>query len=192
MFLSTCMNSLPCVGGTVCKLPLLSNPLTALVDLSGLANFQPLVGRTKKEVCRNKRCTFFFFVNYKRKVRYLQAAIFWRFFWFMCSLHQKKAAVSSQNSLISQSMPSFLIFAHNFFILKAMARKEKSIKTLSFQNGGNVCSSCYILSARTRLPVLCIFAPCVSALPRSRATLWLFACISWACGSVLSSCPLLL
>ena len=42
----------------------------------------------------------------------------------MCSLHQKKAAVSSQNSLISQSMPSFLIIAHNFFILKAMAEGE--------------------------------------------------------------------
>lgn len=26
-------------------------------------------------VCRNERCTFFFFVNYKIKVRYLQAAI---------------------------------------------------------------------------------------------------------------------
>ena len=34
----------------------------------------------------------------------------------MYSLHLKKAAVSSQNSLISQSMPSFLILAHNFYI----------------------------------------------------------------------------
>ena len=30
LFLSTCMNSPPCVGDTVCKLPSLSKPLTAL------------------------------------------------------------------------------------------------------------------------------------------------------------------
>ena len=80
MFLSTCMNSLPCVGGTVCKLPLLSNPLTALVDLSGLANFQPLVGRTKKEVCRNKRCTFFFSSITKEKFDIFKQRYFEDFF----------------------------------------------------------------------------------------------------------------
>ena len=34
--------------------------------------------------------------------------------------------------LISQSIPSLAIFAHIFFILKAMAKKAKSMKTLSF------------------------------------------------------------
>ena len=47
----------------------------------------------------------------------------------------------------NRGRPSFLIFAHIFFILKAMAKKEKSIKTLSFPKWRNVCSPyCIYLS----------------------------------------------
>lgn len=77
----------------------------------------------------------------------------------------------------NRGRPSFLIFAHIFFILKAMAKKEKSIKTLSFPKWRNVCSPYCILFVRTQLPVLRISVLCVSVLPLSRATLWLFACI---------------
>ena len=46
--------------------------------------------------------------------------------------------------------------------------KERFYQTVDLKEADN---------ARTRLPVLCIFVPCVSALPRSRAALWHSACI---------------
>ena len=72
-----------------------------------------------------------FFVDYKNRLIFLSCDIL-----RISSIYVFAASKYSYCKLIKQSSQPihtfFSIFAHIFFILKAMAKKEKSMKTLSF------------------------------------------------------------
>ena len=94
-----------------------------------------------------------------------------------------------------QSAGQYILFPSlhtSFLYWRQWQRRKSPWRPCPSQNGGNACSSYCFSFVRTQLPVLYISVPCVSDLPRSRAALWLFAGISWACDSVQSSCSPLL
>lgn len=86
---------------------------------------------TKKKVCRNARCTSFLFItiqicSFSLSCDLLKISLIYVF----------PASKNSSCKLIKQSNQPvhtpFCQFCTHLFILKAMARKAKSMKTLSF------------------------------------------------------------
>ena len=72
-----------------------------------------------------------FFFDYKNRFIFLSCDIL-RISLIYVFATSKYSYCKLIKQLISQSIPSLAIFAHIFFILKAMAKKAKSMKTLSF------------------------------------------------------------
>ena len=72
-----------------------------------------------------------FFVDYKNRFIFLSCDIL-RISLIYVFATSKYIYCKLIKQLISQSIPSLAIFAHIFFILKAMAKKAKSMKILSF------------------------------------------------------------
>ena len=85
----------------------------------------------KNEGVSYTRCAFFFFVDYKNRLIFLSCDIL-RISLIYVFATSKYSYCKLIKQLISQSIPSLAIFAHIFFILKAMAKKAKSMKILSF------------------------------------------------------------
>ena len=82
-------------------------------------------------VCRNARCTFFFFVSHKIGSCTISCDILW-----LSLIYVSPTSEYGGGKPIKQfGQPANTSFFHlgtHFFILKAMAKKEKSMKTLSF------------------------------------------------------------
>ena len=73
----------------------------------------------------------FFFVDYKNRLIFLSCDILRisLIYVFATSKYSYCKLIKQSNQ---SSIPSLAIFAHIFFILKAMAKKAKSMKILSF------------------------------------------------------------
>ena len=81
-------------------------------------------------VCRNARCTFFFSLAIKIGSCPLSCDILGISLIYVSPTSEYGDGKPIKQ--FSQPIPPFFILAHIFFILKAMAKKEKSMKALSF------------------------------------------------------------
>ncbi len=143
---------------TFCKLWLMELFLRRLVI------YQFVVRRyRKRRLCQNVGTTSFIF--YSSAIFSFGYAAFSSCIWQQVAIFQLYRVINSPINIylatVMSPFPSFVSLAHIFLILKAIAKKAKSIVTLFLPHAGIFCMPCCISFVQTQPLVLytsCLYA----------------------------------